>query len=66
MEQTLQKPAQRPQNVRPRRRRRRAPVKELAICAAVIFLAGFLAGFLIRGAFIPKEEKPAETTLPPV
>lgn len=57
---------QRPQNVRPRRKKRRAPIKELAICAGVIFLAGFLLGFLVRGAFLPKEEKPAETTQPPV
>ena len=57
---------QRPQNVRPRRKKRRAPIKELAICAGVIFLAGFLLGFLVRGAFIPKEETPAETTQPPV
>lgn len=66
MEQTRQRTQQRPQNPRPRRKKRRAPVRELAICAAVIFVAGFLMGFLIRGAFIPKEEKPAETTLPPV
>lgn len=57
---------QRPQNVRPRRKKRRAPIKELAICAGVIFLVGFLLGFLVRGAFLPKEEKPAETTQPPV
>ena len=66
MEQTRKKPVQRSQNARPRRRKRRAPVKELAICAAVIFAAGFLLGFLVRGAFLPKEETPAETTLPPV
>lgn len=66
MEQTRQKTAQRPQNPRPRRKKRRAPIRELAICAAVIFVAGFLMGFLIRGAFVPKEEKPAETTVPPV
>ena len=66
MEQTRQRTQQRPQNARPRRKKRRAPIRELAICAAVIFVAGFLMGFLIRGAFIPKEEKPAETTAPPV
>ena len=67
MEQTRQRTQQqRPRNVRPRRKKRRAPIKELAICAAVIFLVGFLLGFLVRGAFIPKEEKPAETTQPPV
>ena len=66
MEQTRQRTQQRPQNARPRRKKRRAPIRELAICAAVIFVAGFLMGFLIRGAFVPKEEKPAETTLPPV
>ena len=72
MEQTRQRTQQqrtqqqRPQNVRTRRKKRRAPIKELAICAAVIFLAGFFLGFLVRGAFLPKEEKPAETTLPPV
>ena len=67
MEQTRQRPVQQsPRNVRPRRKKRRAPIKELAICAAVIFVAGFLLGFLVRGAFLPKEEKPAETTQPPV
>ena len=72
MEQTRQraqqqkKQQQRPQNARTRRKKRRAPIKELVICAAVIFLAGFLLGFLVRGAFLPKEEKLAETTLPPV
>ena len=67
MEQTRQRvQQQRPQNVRPRRKKRRAPIKELAICAGVIFLVGFLLGFLVRGAFIPKEETPAETTQPPV
>ena len=66
MDQTRQRTQQRSQNARPRRKKRRAPIKELAICAAVIFVAGFLMGFLVRGAFIPKEEKPAETTLPPV
>lgn len=68
MEQKRQRAVQqqRPRNVRPRRKKRRAPIKELAICAAVIFVAGFLLGFLVRGAFLPKEEKPAETTQPPV
>ena len=67
MEKTQPRPAQqRPRNHRPRRRKRRAPIRELAICAAVIFAVGFLLGFLVRGAFIPGEEKPAETTPPPV
>ena len=67
MEQTRPRAAQqRPQNIRSRRKKRRAPIRELAICAAVIFLAGFGLGFLVRGAFIPKEETPAETTPPPV
>ena len=66
MEQTRKKPEQQSRNVRPRRKKRRAPIRELAICAAVIFVAGFLVGFLVRGAFLPREEKPAETTLPPV
>lgn len=67
MEQTRQRnPQQRPQNVRRRKKKRRAPIKELAICALVIFLAGFLLGFLVRGAFVPKEEQPAQTTPPPV
>lgn len=66
MEQTRQRTQQqRPRNVRPRRKKRRAPIRELAICAGVIFLVGFLLGFLVRGAFIPKEETPAETTPPP-
>ena len=66
MEQTRKKPVQQSRNVRPRRKKRRAPIRELAICAAVIFVAGFLVGFLVRGAFLPREEKPAETTQPPV
>ena len=66
MEQTRQRvQQQRPQNIRPRRKKRRAPIKELAICAGVIFLVGFLLGFLVRGAFLPREETPAETTPPP-
>lgn len=66
MEQTRQRPVQqRPRNVRPRRKKRRAPIRELAICAGVIFLVGFLLGFLVRGAFIPKEETPTETAPPP-
>ena len=66
MEKTRQRTGQRPQTARPRRKKRRAPIKELAICAAVIFVAGFLLGFLVRGAFIPKAEEPVETTPPPV
>lgn len=66
MEQPKRTNVQRPQNVRRRRKKRRAPVKELAICAAIIFLAGFLLGFLVRGAFLPKEETPTETTTVPV
>lgn len=57
---------QRPQNVRRGRKKRRAPIRELAICALVIFLAGFLLGFLVRGAFMPKAEVPDQTTPPPV
>lgn len=53
------------QPVRRRRKKRKPPIKELAICALVIFLAGFLLGFLVRGFFIPKVQTPAETTVPP-
>ena len=52
------------QSPRPRRRRRKPPkppIKQLAICAAVIFGLGFLMGFLVRGAFIPKQEEPIQT-----
>lgn len=66
MDKTQRTNVQRPQNVRRRRKKRRAPVKELAICAAIIFLAGFLLGFLVRGAFLPKEETPTQTTTEPV
>lgn len=38
-----------------RRRKRKPPYKELAICAGVIFLVAFFLGFFFRGAFFPKE-----------
>ncbi len=41
----------------PRRRKvRKPPIRALCICAAVIFLVGFLLGFLIRGFFLPKDQ----------
>ena len=66
MEQPKRTNVQRPRNVRRRTKKRRTPVKELAICAAIIFVAGFLLGFLVRGAFLPRTETPKETTPAPV
>lgn len=54
--------AQRPQGNRNRRRRqRKPPVRALLICAAIVFAAGFLMGFLVRGFFLPKAEQPEQT-----
>ncbi len=67
-----QQPAQpRPQSPRRKPRpKRKPPIRALAICAGIIFLAGFLMGFLVRGFFLPKdkpeESKPPVDTKPPV
>lgn len=53
-------PSARP-NPNRRRRTRKPPVRALAICAGLIFLAGFLLGFLVRGFFLPEaEQQPSE------
>lgn len=48
-----------------RRRTRKPPVKALAICAGIIFLAGFLLGFLVRGWFLPEPEQTVQTPQTP-
>ncbi len=67
------RPIQDPQAPRPASRRRRkprkAPIRALCICAAAIFLLGFLMGFLVRGFFLPKEQTDESTPVaakPPV
>ncbi len=63
------RPRRNPQQPARRRRRRPTPVRSLAICAAVIFLMGFLMGFLFRGCTQPKEKpeesKPKASSTPP-
>ena len=46
---------------RRRRRKRKPPYKALAVCAAIIFLLGFLTGFLFRGLLIPEPEEIPQT-----
>lgn len=61
---TLQHTQQEESSYRPprrRRRKRKPPYKALAICAAIIFLLGFIMGFLFRGLFIPKAPQPVST-----
>lgn len=56
--------AARPPQPRRRRRTRKPPVKALAMCAGLIFLVGFLLGFLIRGFFLPEAEEPSRPEQP--
>ncbi len=57
-------PASAPKTPNRRRRTRKPPVKALAICAGIIFLAGFLLGYLVRGWFLPKPEQEQTPQLP--
>ena len=49
---------------RRRRKKRKPPYKAIAICAGVIFLVGFLLGFLLRGLFFPKEPEVVYVEVP--